>query len=373
MAGPSTSRMDVDENVMKDRDNEIDKLIQIIDIIVAELGEAKSKEIAEDISVFHIDLDISDEISGFLMTVFTCLRKEDNDKPGHNRFLQYTAKIDGVDVTVKSVVEKIKANKIELNFLVCTPIVELITLFRSFFDEVRTGVTRFRVRDSVAKKGLKRSRDGKALPHKKQENTQNISQYGLTNQHISLLQGITLAPERRTGVLRSLGPLTQALLMVMEDKYFDKLKSALGNSLQMLPMATEIITSLKEANNPGNVSGVLKELGDILLLTTARSTQKIYFPLLFFIILWKNKLAGTQWSFSGAPIKYYTSFVNLKNVHFKIKSGADGFKTSEIVFHAMFGTYLDNLDVLEKITSKSKWHNRKEVNSVFQKRGAKIK
>lgn len=103
-------------------------------------------------------------------------------------------------------------------------------------------MTRFKVRDSVARRGVKRTREGKFVSATmKQENTQNISQYGLTNQHVSLLQGITLAPERRTGVLRSLGPLTQAILLIMEDKFFDKLKSAMSNSLQMLPMATEII------------------------------------------------------------------------------------------------------------------------------------
>ena len=37
--------------------------------------------------------------------------------------------------------------------------------------------------------------------------------------------------------LRSLGPLTQAILLIMEDKFFDKLKSAFNNTLQMLPMA----------------------------------------------------------------------------------------------------------------------------------------
>ncbi|CAF4946724.1 unnamed protein product [Pieris macdunnoughi] len=99
---------------------------------------------------------------------------------------------------------------------------------RSFFDEVRTGVTRFRVRESVAKRGMKRNKDGKSVPtSQRQENTQNISQYGLTNQHIALLQGITLAPERRTGILRSLGPLTQAILLLMEDKYYDKLRNVL--------------------------------------------------------------------------------------------------------------------------------------------------
>lgn len=348
MAGPSVS-MEVEENIVRERDIEIDKLINIINIIIGQLGEGKTKTIEDERAAFLVDLDLSDELSGFLMTVFTCLRKEENDKPGHLRFLEYTAKVAGVDIAVKTVVEKIKAMKIEINFLICTPIVEIITLFRSFYDEVRTGVTRFRVRESVAKRGVKRTRDGKLVPQLRiQEHTQNISQYGLTNQHIFLLQGVTLAPERRTGVLRSLGPLTQAILLIMEDKYFDKLKSAMNHSLQMLPMATEIINSLKEAAHPGNVSGVMKELGDILLLTTSRSTQKAYFPLILFHIMWSHR-GSIQWSFSGAPIlKYYTDLVTLKGLRFKMRSGADPIKTSEVVFHAMFGTYLENLTVLEK-------------------------
>lgn len=126
--------------------------------------------------------------------------------------------------------------------------------------------------------------------------------------------------------------------MVMEDKFFDKLKSALTNSLQMLPMASEIISSFKEANHPGNVSGVMKELGDILLLTTARATQKIYLPVLLFAVFWKER-GDLQWSFSGAPmLKFYTDFCKTKGLKLKMRSGADALKTSEVVFYSMFGT-----------------------------------
>lgn len=55
-----------------------------------------------------MNLNTSDEISEFLMTLFTCLRKEENDMPGHHRFRNNTAKINVVDVAVKTVVEKIK-------------------------------------------------------------------------------------------------------------------------------------------------------------------------------------------------------------------------------------------------------------------------
>lgn len=206
--------------------------------------------------------------------------------------------------------------------MVATPIVELLTLFRSFFDEVRTGVTRFKVRSSVAKRGYKRDATGKIIiTAKGQENTQSISQYGLTNQHVCLLQGVTLAPERRTGVLRSLGPMTQALLMVMEDKFFGKLRKA---------------------------------------LTHRKHTQKNYFPLTLFMRMWSER-GNVQVSFSrAAMLKFYTKFCRDKKVTFLMRSGSDSLKSAEVIFHAKFGTYLDNLNILEQITDKPKWHNRKE-------------
>lgn len=367
-----TNRMETEVTPNKERDDEIDKLIKIITLIVNEMGEQKTSIINDLMAKAIYDLDISDELSGFLMTVFTCLRKQENDDAGHQRFLGYVAKVDGVEISVKTIVENIKKDGIKLNFLVATPIVELLTLFRAFFDEVRTGVTRFKVRESVAKKGLKRDKSGKVLPSSKGEDrTQSMTQYGLCNQHICLMQGITLAPERRTGIIRSLGPMTQAILMVMEDKFFDKIRSAMQHSLQMLPMANEIITCLREASHPGSVSGVLKELADILLLTTARSTQKIYFPLLLFFDMWKNR-GSAQISFSGVEmLKFYTDFCVKRNVTFVIRTGGDMVKTSEVVFHSMFGTYLDNLDILPQITNRQKWHTRKELNTIFQQRSKK--
>lgn len=162
--------------------------------------------------------------------------------------MAYKASISGVEITIKSVIDKIKSKGIKLNFLVATPIVEIMTLFKASFDEVRTGVTRFKVRLSAAKRALKRDATGAAVswvPNEK-ERTQNISQYGLSNHHIPLIQGITFAPERRPVVLKSLGPLTQAILLVLEDKYYNKLTSALNYSIQMFPMSNEICNFLRE-------------------------------------------------------------------------------------------------------------------------------
>lgn len=71
-------------------------------------------------------------------------------------------------------------------------------------------------------------------------------------------------------------------------------------------------------------------------------------------------------------MKLYTDVVTSKKITFKIKSGASAGMTGEVIFHSMFGTYLDDLGILASITNHtSKWHSRKEVNAVFANRSTK--
>lgn len=364
-----------DPNPTAQRDIEIQKLVEITTIIFEMLPAAKRTALVDNIKAGNIDIDLSDEAAGILMTVFTCLRKEQGHQEGHLKYKGYSATLHGETIQIADVLEKVKNKGIILDFMVATPIVELMTLFKAFFDEVRTGVTKFKVRSSVLKRAVKRSSTGQVMGRQDiKESTQNITQYGLTNQHIPLLQGITLAPERRTGVVRSLGPLAQCILLIMEDKYFDKLMSTVNQSLMMLPMASEIATCLKESNTPGRAAGVLKELGDILLITiTARATQKIYFPLFTILYMWHHKPQGFQWSFSGAEmIKHYSDLVDDKKLTYTMKSGGTVNMTGEAIFHATFGTYMDDLEILESITTKAtSWSNRRDMNNVFVQRSTK--
>ncbi|PZC74837.1 hypothetical protein B5X24_HaOG207101 [Helicoverpa armigera] len=68
-----------------------------------------------------------------------CLVQQ-NDPAGFIKYKAYTAKVEGVDITISSVEDEIKRKKMEINFFITTPILELMTLFKTRFDEVRTGV-----------------------------------------------------------------------------------------------------------------------------------------------------------------------------------------------------------------------------------------
>lgn len=84
MTKAGTSKMETDESQTSERDSEINKLISITDIIVAELGTTISTQLNNDLVKNTFDIDLSEEMSVVLMTVFTCLRKEENDNTGND-------------------------------------------------------------------------------------------------------------------------------------------------------------------------------------------------------------------------------------------------------------------------------------------------
>lgn len=103
---------------------------------MGKLEVVKGSTIIEDMKIGVINIEISDEIAGVLMTLFTCLHKEENDPVWHQKYKGFTAKIDRVDISIQSLVEDVNKAGIRLNCLVATPIVDIMTLFKAFFNEV---------------------------------------------------------------------------------------------------------------------------------------------------------------------------------------------------------------------------------------------
>lgn len=50
-------------------------------------------------------------------------------------------------------------------------------------------------------------------------NESDITSYGLSNAHITLCAGITYNPERRSGMLKTLGPMTLSIMLIEEKTY----------------------------------------------------------------------------------------------------------------------------------------------------------
>lgn len=121
MADPkagTSEEMEVEELNRKtvERDTGIEKLLVLVDINVAKLGKTMQDKITSMTLTGQIDLDLSDETSGFLITVYTCLRKEENDPAGHLKYKAYSNKIAGVEIGDQSIVEAVKDRKLAINF-----------------------------------------------------------------------------------------------------------------------------------------------------------------------------------------------------------------------------------------------------------------
>lgn len=201
--------MDVDKHKFDARDKQLDLLFKIYSLIDDKLPIGiKGLNKINDNSLI-LDVDVSNQIAGFFSTLFTYLRKKKNSSDSATKYEEYTTTISGHNFKVKDVAAEVLQLGTEIDFMIATPIMNVITCFKPMFDEVRTGVTRFSLKGDKKKK---RSSQGTSDNSQKGSNAKHsISAYGLNNNHIPLLQGITLPPERRTGLLKSIGPLALAL------------------------------------------------------------------------------------------------------------------------------------------------------------------
>lgn len=152
---------------------------------------------------------------------------------------------------------------------------------------------------SVAGQGGKIDSDGS-----RKDSKRGLADYGLDSNHIPLMEGITFPPERRSSLLKGMGPLAIAITAIHEPTYKEKPLKALYESIQMIPMANAIKTVLSLPGKDGHQS-LLKALGDVLILTGARTTHRLSMPLTFAAGLYvhlKDKVELKHWSFSGPRI-----------------------------------------------------------------------
>ena len=140
------------------RDEQIDIIFGLYDLIVSKLPEA-SKPIIESDNDVVINIDLSNQISGVLATLFTCMRKADpKNKSGTAAIYElYEATIDNTKIKIKDLMTEASTMGLTPDFIVATPIMNLYTIFKCSFDEVSMGVTRFPVRDERGTSGIKRT------------------------------------------------------------------------------------------------------------------------------------------------------------------------------------------------------------------------
>lgn len=336
----------------QERDGALLWIINFVTVIARGLGI--------EMGAVVIDLDESNLLAGAVATCYSYLRRtKNNSHDSAKRYGEY--EVRGKDKASFVTADLVKDFKEPFDAGVVTPIINMITSFKLQMDEVRMGVTRF----AVNTKGLKRDKNGK-----KKDDMRGLADYGLSPNHIPLLEGITFPPERRTGLARGMGPLALAISAIHETTFKDKQLNALYESIQMLPMANAIREVLSSSNREGHQS-LLQALGDVLLLTGARTTHRLSLPIILFIQLAKQMetdKVSHHWSFSGPRMQYILQkFLAIRE--FKIRTNATKNHIKQVVFHAIYGSAFDDLGVLSTITNQPVWAVRSEIGDTLQRKG----
>lgn len=201
-----------------------------------------------------------------------------------------------------------------------------------------------------------------------------IEKYGLSPAHAVHLEGITNPPERRASMSMSLGNLTTVLCMLRtKGKYRNMWENAVKKTLSHIPATTGFI-SLTETNSAAEyVKPALALLGDILLITTSRQSQRGCIPVCKLHHLYEQQgdeykeIFLDNFDLSGKGLFYCYKQLQKSKQKFNLEMDGTEEQASQIVFHTIFGTFKEDLGVLRSITSVGNWSTRQELGKAFTK------
>lgn len=161
---------------------------------------------------------------------------------------------------------------------------------------------------------------------------------------------------------QSLGPLTALLCHIRTDeKYRRKWTDAAKRAMAHIPIIDEILDIVK-GKSASEVRGIVGLLADILLITTSRQANRMFFPLAIIAKIYGLPLGDNDYILTSdkIPTAYVGGDTWLKAFNV---SGNGGFYTyklatmfrwelegefthdeaQQVLFHTIFGTYKEDL------------------------------
>lgn len=217
------------------------------------------------------------------------------------------------------------------------------------------------------------------------DETMDLSRFGLSSSHCSSLQGCRFTPAIQSAMKQSLGPLTIALNLCMntDPRYQRAWTEAFVQAFKLVPGVEDIARIL--AGSRTNCRALLKLLADISLFGVTRTSNKAFFPGAMLINFVAQRHPGYRERYN--PCTELTPLIdddmipiNLINLdfsghgalHFWNESSAYAYAirgnpavldrdiASQMVFHAVFGTHKENLNLVDWMTGH-KFFTRREI------------
>lgn len=201
-----------------------------------------------------------------------------------------------------------------------------------------------------------------------------VTKYGLSGAHHVLLEGTSFPPERRSSIVQSLGPMTAWLCMIRsEGVYRRKYAMAVKRAMSHIPCIDEIIEITKNTKQASEISALTTLVAEILMVTTARQATRMFFPMTIFARVYDETGERDKFleffSTTGAGGWFTYKKACELDIHWTVAGEMEEEKASQVVFHGIFGTFKEDLAVLEEITNISRWFTREDLGSCFRNQG----
>lgn len=256
-------------------------------------------------------------------------------------------------------------------------ILSLLACYKDRFNEVRVGVSSIVVRKTATE-----------VHHTP------LSQIGLETYHQVTLSGINYTPSKQSSVKASLGPMTIAYnLATTQHANFRKTWERLFCQVfKFVPNHTDIAAVLAGSMDQNPI--MLRHLADLSIWGVTRAANKAHFPMAMILQTAYIKSAAYKAYWDGRTLdnidqpvipEMYPAVI--RNLDFsghgalglwnaagcctlRMKGAAPLTQNmaSELLFHAVWGTHVEDLGYLQWITNHP-FSTRKAMGSAMQKRG----
>lgn len=260
----SATEMEVDVDV-KTRGTHLKQVIEMAYFLAK-----KFKLFPNDTIPERLVLETNNHLAGIVSSVYHAMRKLNNPKKAKktsteavDKMKKMVARANNIEINVVDLANELHLGICkDMDYMRCTPLVDLLTAHKLIFDETRFGCAKFVVGKNDKKEDIK----------------ENIKTFGLNQSHYGALFGITLPPERTSGFNASLGVGTLAIMMLREKEFKAKAKKNLINGISYCELAHSIGNSLDNAK-PKDIEsfkGALKALSLMVLAFGERNPRKTF-------------------------------------------------------------------------------------------------
>lgn len=312
-----------------------------------------------------VDLAESAALSDIFFDIFMYLSKissaiENNDEEMQSSITQqYSEKsvtFGDQDVSIIDFVKNLKDEQHVpvFDYTIATPLMNTLCLFELVFKETALGYDVIVVRESSGRTIR--------LP---------IDSFSLNSFHWGSLAGLTFPPARKAGSLRTLGPLTLAISLVMEKQNQDLVREAFCDSISYLDDSKKLTNWFATATK-AELGDTLSMLGKVLVLSsfvkqTHQVAAKLFtFPILAFLMAYKQDASVAKtFDFSG-PGAYHLYGTIARYSYSVTTKETNQNKIKQSIFHGIFGTSLEDLGILSDITDEKFWFNRIELDDTYK-------